>query len=461
MMLRLLIRKEILSHVLSFRFAVTFVIFLVLIFTSIYVTVNGYEQEIAEHGARVRAYQEHLKGIITQDDHDRIGWRLFWDDGKLDAVPVSALSWLGHGMQSINPIAINTYRWGAKEVDRGLTRNPLLGLLQVPDFIYVVNVVLSLLAVLFMFDAVCGEKEAGTLRLTLSNPVPRHLVLLGKWIGGYLVLMIPFLIATIGGLVYAWSQGVLAANSEQLTRIGLLLLTSCLYIAVFFNLSLFVSAATDRSATSLLVCLFLWVTFIIAVPNMAPVTAQILRETPSLHLIESNKEAVDREYQLKIDQLTQTTGELAYGKKIEQERERLEKERDARKRQWDRYFEDRKHDQFSLAKTLARTWPSGCWIFAAVALTDTGPAAHERLVAARNRLEQTYKEKCDKLEEHRRQNDWKFPEMTVEEFPALMVQNASAAQSLMDALNDMLILIILNVVCFMAAFMRFLRYDVR
>ena len=42
-----------------------------------------------------------------------------------------------------------------------------------------------LLAIVFGYDAICGEKERGTLRLMLSCSVPRDTVLLAKWIGGF------------------------------------------------------------------------------------------------------------------------------------------------------------------------------------------------------------------------------------------------------------------------------------
>ena len=41
------------------------------------------------------------------------------------------------------------------------------------DFLFVVGTVFSLLALLFTFDAVAGEREAGTLRITLANGPPK------------------------------------------------------------------------------------------------------------------------------------------------------------------------------------------------------------------------------------------------------------------------------------------------
>jgi len=261
-MLLLLIRKEILSHVLSLRFGVTFMLFIVLIFAGIYVTVNEYQLDLQRYHARVRVYQQKLDDILAEEDPEGAqGWirRLFYNEGISTAMPVAPLAWLGQGLQSSMPAGVRTTEEHIRIIDPGVTRNPLLSLLPTPDFVYIVNVVLSLLAILFMFDAVCGEKEAGTLRLQLSNSVGRHLILLSKWIGGYIVLMIPFLLATAGSILYAYAGGALQASADNISRILIIALLACVYIAVFFNLSLFVSTTTHNSATALLVCLLIWV----------------------------------------------------------------------------------------------------------------------------------------------------------------------------------------------------------
>ena len=63
---------------------------------------------------------------------------------------------------------------------------PLLATFRLLDLEFVFSVVLSLFAVVFAYDAVSGEKESGTLRLVFSNPVPRHLFILGKMAGAFL-----------------------------------------------------------------------------------------------------------------------------------------------------------------------------------------------------------------------------------------------------------------------------------
>ena len=53
------------------------------------------------------------------------------------------------------------------------------------------------------------------------------------------------------------------------------------------------------------------------------------------------------------------------------------------------------------------------------------------------------------------------PKYSAEEVPSLQVAGVDFASAAKGALNDILILIVLNVAFFMGAFMVFLRYDVR
>ncbi|MEE8583230.1 MAG: ABC transporter permease subunit [Acidobacteriota bacterium] len=61
------------------------------------------------------------------------------------------------------------------------------------------QIVLSLFAILFAYNAVSGEKEQGTLRLSFSNAVPRDSYILGKAAGSFLALAIPLLILILLG----------------------------------------------------------------------------------------------------------------------------------------------------------------------------------------------------------------------------------------------------------------------
>ncbi len=459
-MLLALIRKEILSHVLTLRFGVTFALFILLVFASTYVTTNQYRSDADEAMAGNRAARVELEQVYARAENaeDKF-WAVFYDAGQKESVPPPPLSSVAQGLRPVMPAMVQTRAWGSQMIGRGGGVNPLTRLLPAPDLVYVVSVVLSLLAILFAFDSICGEKESGTLRLMMSNSVPRDQVLLAKWLGGYLMLVAPFLIAVFGGAVYAWWAGALAATGENLSRLGLLLGIACLYISVFFTLSLAISALTHRSSTALFTCLLVWVVWILVIPNLAPVLAKIMEPGYAPLKIAQEKDAVHREYELRIQRLALTSGKLTYGTELAAEGKKLEAERDRHLQQWDRFQEDSNRRQQELAGVLGRVSPSACWTYAAVELTDVGPSSYKRFLGAAEKLQKEMRATADGLRDHDSDEDAR--PFTLDQVPRLRQASESFPRAAGRTVNDILILAVLNVVFFMTAFIRFLRYDVR
>ncbi|MBN1258003.1 MAG: ABC transporter permease subunit [Planctomycetes bacterium] len=465
-MLLNLIRKEIVSHVLSLRFGVTFILSLLLIFASIFITVNKYKLKKEDYDKNVQLKQAQIDQILAEQNPDSQAYLFFNYFGTTDAVPNSPYSWLGLGYQGEYPDMIKTLSgMRSEDINRNVNQTPFLSLMQTPDFFYVVNIMLSLLAIFFMFDSICGEKESGTLRLILSNPVPRHDVLLSKWIGGFIVLSLPFLISIAGGLVYATYMHVITWDLESIQRLAMLLLAAGLYISVFFNLSLFISTTTHRSATSLLICLLLWVLCIIVVPSLAPVTGQVLARVPPKKMIDEAKEAVDNEVRTKKWRIDRIYGKLAYGSDAELEKEQLEQDGNHQKQRLDKLYSSKLERQRMMINTISRLSPSACWVYAATTLTNSGYASYNNFQIARDRLagqfDDYFKEYQQSRRGQRRSNPGEAFMLSEDKIPALKVMQPGLNQSVNDALNDMLILTILNVIFFMLAFTFFLRYDVR
>ena len=65
------------------------------------------------------------------------------------------------------------------------------------DIVFIFEVVLSLLALIFAYDALAGEYERGTLRLVLTNSVRRGHILLAKYISAMFCLLVPLLMSLL------------------------------------------------------------------------------------------------------------------------------------------------------------------------------------------------------------------------------------------------------------------------
>ena len=79
--------------------------------------------------------------------------------------------------------------------------NPFLSLFTSIDIALVFQGVLSLLALVFAYDALAGERERGTLRLVLTHPIRRGYILFAKYISAMLCLLVPLLISLLLSII--------------------------------------------------------------------------------------------------------------------------------------------------------------------------------------------------------------------------------------------------------------------
>ncbi|MEE3264161.1 MAG: ABC transporter permease subunit [Candidatus Latescibacterota bacterium] len=346
--------------------------------------------------------------------------------------------------------------------DDRLGRNVLYDVFQTPDFAYVVNIVLSLLALLFVFDSICGEKERGTLKVLLSNSVPRDTVLLGKWVGGYLSISAPFAVAVVGGFVYLSLSGAMQLQPDDVIRFAAISLISLLYIAVFFSLGLFISTATHRGSTALLLSLLVWIVWILVVPNLAPITARLVAPVPSRQDIDAEQQAIDREAQLLQESIRKRK---VYGD--QEESERIQQDAERKRRKLDQFYNDRMTRQVSFSQGLARLSPSASYLFAVTRLAGTGPILFDRFRDAHDRFQEAQNDWRDDLfrsgnvEFTRtgpqvKDKDWFDPDS----IPRFQMYSEATRAAIDAAMFDILLLVVFAVLFFMLSFAFFLRYDV-
>ena len=132
---------------------------------------------------------------------------------------------------------------------------------------FIVGYVLSFIAILFTFDSISGELERGTLRLTLANAIPRHTVLVGKFLGAFISINIPFAVAVLMNLILISTSDAVQFNADAWGRLGILYGIVILYTCLFIALGLLISAAVRESGVSLVVLLLIWVSFVVFMPN--------------------------------------------------------------------------------------------------------------------------------------------------------------------------------------------------
>jgi ABC-type transport system involved in multi-copper enzyme maturation permease subunit len=135
------------------------------------------------------------------------------------------------------------------------------------DWGSIVGYVLSLIVLLFTFDSISGERERGTLRLMLANPMPRHIVLIGKFLGALMSILVPFTFAVLINLFVISVSGDVQLDAEAWRRLSIIFIVAVLYTGLFIALGLLVSSRVRQSAVSLVILLLTWVTFVVFMPN--------------------------------------------------------------------------------------------------------------------------------------------------------------------------------------------------
>lgn len=251
-----------------------------------------------------------------------------------------------------------------------LERNKLFALFSPPDFLFITKVLLSLLTILFAFDAIAGERERGTLQLMLANTVSRGQLLIGKFLGGYLSIATPFVSAVLIALFLLALSPSISLNGEDWLRILFLLLTGLWYIAVFFFIGLSISAMARLAATSVLMLLAVWTILVLVLPNVGWLVAKQVVPVPSQQQIDTQKlqkarEIEDEAHRQGIQSIGSTPGYGTIHPEVQpQIRETLN--------EMGERYNLLKQKQLALSRILTRLSPAGSYAHAAVGLAQTG-----------------------------------------------------------------------------------------
>jgi ABC-type transport system involved in multi-copper enzyme maturation permease subunit len=145
-----IVKKEILENLATYRFYVLTGLMFTLMLISIIVSYGDYHLRVENYNVLRPTAQETNKIILPPEPLSIFAKGLDANVG---------------GLYQLGPL-------GVEVQPNQQSINRLSSLFSIPDKLFVIKVVLALIAVLFTFDAVCGEKEQGTLKLMLAGRDP-------------------------------------------------------------------------------------------------------------------------------------------------------------------------------------------------------------------------------------------------------------------------------------------------
>jgi ABC-type transport system involved in multi-copper enzyme maturation permease subunit len=260
-------RKEIVGNLLSYKFFIVLLLMVLLVATSLFIMHRDYSERMAD-------YQ-----LIRPKPGEPIA-----------VLPPNPLSIFAKGLEDAMTRSFEVGIIGVNVRAGQSSGNTIYSFFPTPDFLYVVRVVLSLVALLFGFDQISREREQGTLKLMLSGPVSRARVLVGKWLGNILSLGVPFLLVTLLGTAVLFLDPDVRFGADELGRLGLILALALLYLAFFLSLGMVVSALTRRAATSVIILLFAWAFLVFVLPNLGTLVARQFVSVPSVKALSEKRE---------------------------------------------------------------------------------------------------------------------------------------------------------------------------
>lgn len=424
-MIRIILEKELHLTLLTFRFAACSLLLLLLMAASTGVLVLDWRnqidrfeaaKELAESQVRkATAYaavnlrierRPHTLALVNQGIGDRFG-RAVTVSGKYDVPRLSGGSSESFSSRNLLPI----------------------------DFAHLVGILLSLVALVFTYDLVNGDRAQGTLQMTLASNVPRGKLLLAKYLGALCGLLTPF-----AGAVVVWllvlQTATGAESNEFWQRIGVTLLLSVLYASIFLWVGLLASTLTARPSTALILSLLLWTLVVVIYPTTVAQIVAIFHPTSELIEEPAAPEKISRDEKL---------------------RARVEAAR------WE--VVQRAAQQYRTAQALMRISPMASYDFATSALAGTDLDGYLAVLSAARRTDEA-------LRAWQREKATKYPDrefthinipipLDFSNFPAPHQPREDLLRTLQRILPDILLLVSWNLVLMIAAHVAFQRYDVR
>ena len=484
----LIATKELRELLYNPRFMLVFAAGAVLILLSVF---NGYIVYQSESGAAREAEADARERLADEKSYDYIDYQASRFPNKLSIFGVGLSGVIGRRgsvfVSSINITSISDNRFES---------DPILAVFGELDLTFTTSYILSVFAILFSFNAISGEREAGTLRLLLAGSTRRTSVIIAKLVGGYLPLaltfLLPFLLALFGLLTLTG----IGFSPGEWGKIALMVIACLLYLLVFHSMGVAFSSLTRNSFVSFMLCLLFWVLSAAIIPKGAVNAASLIN--PSMNYFEFEKAYRElrresrmvygrtmarlfKENPVKMEEFR--TKRREYAGKADQESSAVHRRLEG---ELHREYLRQRRGMLATAANLARISPSSNLSFIFYGLADTAPDLRERFeeelrqygLALANYLDEMKQKQTAAGDSRERVLSYKFVPgtngyMTVVSenvepdsldftgMPRFDLSEPTLAAATDEVLIDYAVLAFYVLLFFAVAYVAFLRYDAR
>jgi ABC-type transport system involved in multi-copper enzyme maturation permease subunit len=295
-MIRQIMFKEILQNLLSFRFILSLLLIILLFAVSGFVFVGKYRQQSSDYWEKTNENTAALK-----EQSNRLYQLAFFRQNVWRKPKPLALCSEGSEKSLPNCFVFNVFS-NDLPVIRG-RNNFTLSHFNNIDWVFIISLILSFLALVFTYDTVSGEKEDGTLRLMLANTIPRYELLLGKYLGVMFTIGIPLFIGLLVSLIIVVVSNVATISGLDWLKILTIILLSFLYFSMFILLGMFVSSRTAHTTNSMVTLLLIWVVVVVLIPSFGRIISDVSGNAPNPSDLERKLGEISNEMWSKASEL--------------------------------------------------------------------------------------------------------------------------------------------------------------
>jgi ABC-type transport system involved in multi-copper enzyme maturation permease subunit len=449
----LIARKEIMANIRNFKTPVALVIMTLLLLLSAHVLALDYRNRLNNWSVNLDSQSEPIAG-------GRISYDL--SDGSFS-----------HGVGFSHPPPIQPpepfsalIKGMDGEMDRtvSVSQRIVIGarngepatssLFDTPDTSFVVKLLVSLFALMFSLDAAPREKESGTLRAMLAQPIRRRELILSKSLGTSISLLAPFAIAYFVEIIYLHLAHGLLNDRQDLVRAMLIFGFVSLYGIVFAHIGLFISTITTRTRIAITTALLTWATIVLILPNASVLMAKLLTPTPSYNQLNARL----REARMRV--LKEDAEENSAARTARPSIQSLPRIYEIERQETDNYIASKK-DQNRRARLFATLSPAGAVTFGLSDLAGTGMDAYNSYLDLLRSSRDVMLDALKRSLNLSRQEGDKLMQEAIETAVHRQRRAEPLGASLRSSIIPITSLLAWAVIFGLAACWRFKRYDVR
>ena len=281
-------KKDFLLNIISVRFIIGFLLCLLIIPFTIIVNLDDYKNQLRIYQIDREEAEKNLKET-----------RVYSGLRPVIVKPPEPLGIFCTGISSNMGDKVKT-NFGEKPIfpegEESLMDNPFLNSFLSIDFVSVISILFSLLALVFSYDLSTREREDGTLKLNMSKGISRSTFMAGKILGVFITL-IPILIFCylLSSLIILLSSGV-AFSSGEWMNILILFIISLFFMVTFVMIGTAISSLVRYSSTSIVICLLSWIWFVFLVPAIINYGVESFVKTELYENVRYALGEIDRQY---------------------------------------------------------------------------------------------------------------------------------------------------------------------